>query len=388
MNSVSSWFSNISKQITDLTTIPPEDEEVKKEKEEEKESKAQHSEEEVEKKKKEEGGVKSSLSQSLSLGEIKAEEVLASTKELGTALLAWTKEAGSRVTAAASQLEETSILGEFGAEQRRFVESKERAELGKVGDGPPWAGLPDESGLRKRILALSLDSRNFLRDPPGQGAEATEEAVTTYAAVAAATLAEDPNLGKMRFRLVPKSLSEARFWRNYFYRVELVKASAEMESLALEEEAKATAASHSPGTSRSASEKSWNPNETSETAEKEEEQEAETPKEPTSKPIHHDDAAADAPESESLGQREAEEFVSDGLGREVSEEELAKVRAELGIVAEKSGEDWEAEVLADLDDFELVDEGTNGNGKSDADWEKEISDLLLAEDVQEEVNKK
>lgn len=38
-----------------------------------------------------------------------------------------------------------------------------------------------------------------------------------------ATLKEDPNLNKMRFYLVPKEIEEQVFWRNYFYRVTLLK---------------------------------------------------------------------------------------------------------------------------------------------------------------------
>lgn len=43
--------------------------------------------------------------------------------------------------------------------------------------------------------------------------------------VAKAILKEDPNLEKMRYELVPKVISEENFWRNYFYRVMLLKES-------------------------------------------------------------------------------------------------------------------------------------------------------------------
>lgn len=43
--------------------------------------------------------------------------------------------------------------------------------------------------------------------------------------VAKAILKEDPNLEKMRYELVPKMVSEENFWRNYFYRVMLLKGS-------------------------------------------------------------------------------------------------------------------------------------------------------------------
>lgn len=44
-----------------------------------------------------------------------------------------------------------------------------------------------------------------------------------YSSTAMATLKEDPNLERMRFYLVPKEVEELVFWRNYFYRVSLLK---------------------------------------------------------------------------------------------------------------------------------------------------------------------
>lgn len=56
-----------------------------------------------------------------------------------------------------------------------------------------------------------------------------------YSSTALATLKQDPNLDKMRFYLVPKEVEELVFWRNYFYRVSLLKqvslASAASDSL-------------------------------------------------------------------------------------------------------------------------------------------------------------
>ncbi len=39
---------------------------------------------------------------------------------------------------------------------------------------------------------------------------------------------EDPRLERMRYELVPKKVKEDEFWRNYFYRVGLVKQSFEL----------------------------------------------------------------------------------------------------------------------------------------------------------------
>ncbi|KAG0257270.1 Synapse-associated protein 1 [Mortierella polycephala] len=47
--------------------------------------------------------------------------------------------------------------------------------------------------------------------------------MNVYSSTATATLKLDPNLDKMRFYLVPKEVEELVFWRNYFYRVALLK---------------------------------------------------------------------------------------------------------------------------------------------------------------------
>ena len=40
--------------------------------------------------------------------------------------------------------------------------------------------------------------------------------------VALATLEADPKLQDARFKLVPARIKEEEFWRNYFYRVQLI----------------------------------------------------------------------------------------------------------------------------------------------------------------------
>lgn len=67
---------------------------------------------------------------------------------------------------------------------------------------PPWVGYNEEETMKNQILALSTDERNFLRDPPA-GVPFHFENDSMYP-VALATLQEDKNLSKMRFRLVPK----------------------------------------------------------------------------------------------------------------------------------------------------------------------------------------
>ena len=90
----------------------------------------------------------------------------------------------------------------------------------------PWSGYQNEDDLKEKILTLSADSRNFLRAPPG-GVNFDLE-TSGVAAHALVLLKEDPRLERMRYELVPKKVKEDEFWRNYFYRVGLVKQSFEL----------------------------------------------------------------------------------------------------------------------------------------------------------------
>ncbi|KAF7642036.1 hypothetical protein LDENG_00265970, partial [Lucifuga dentata] len=51
-------------------------------------------------------------------------------------------------------------------------------------------------------------------------------------------LEEDQLLNHMRFDLVPKQVKEEVFWRNYFYRVSLIKQSAQLTALAAQQQQK------------------------------------------------------------------------------------------------------------------------------------------------------
>ncbi|KAK0138662.1 Synapse-associated protein 1 [Merluccius polli] len=132
-----------------------------------------------------------------------------------------------------------TILGEFQKEQEKFVQEKNAKQLGDllkqlnsiVGVAvPPWVGFNDEESIQQQILALSADKRIFLREPPA-GVQFPFDFLQ-MSPVAMVMLEEDELLSKMRFHLVPKQVKEEAFWRNYFYRVSLIKQSAQISLLA------------------------------------------------------------------------------------------------------------------------------------------------------------
>uniref|UniRef100_A0A1I8I595 BSD domain-containing protein n=1 Tax=Macrostomum lignano TaxID=282301 RepID=A0A1I8I595_9PLAT len=140
-------------------------------------------------------------------------------KSWGTTLYCLGRRATSAVasTAAAAAAAAMAVTDSGQQQQQASLASSAAAE-------PPWSGL--EPGPRNQILSLAEDPRNFLRPPPAScGFEFCLEPVLPSAMAA---LEADPALRQMRFRLVPRRLAEEQFWRNYFYRVSVIRRSAQL----------------------------------------------------------------------------------------------------------------------------------------------------------------
>ncbi|CAK9819142.1 Synapse-associated protein of 47 kDa [Anthophora plagiata] len=285
-------------------------------------------------------------------------KALASAKTLGGFLYSAVNKAGKTVVEAGAKIkktvEENRLVAELNKEQEAFIANK-HTEKGEA--VAPWVGAPNEDVLREECLSLSTDQRNFLRPPPeGVDFPWDFEAVQP---MAHATLALDPNLENMRFQLVPKVISEENFWRNYFYRVSVLRQSHELNAMAQAEnptqasagnvdqaEVQVTTGQESSGTVTTGS----------------------------------NSALADSP---------GHEFVSDSM--RVLDTDLEEVREgmkKLGMQPPKE-EDWERELEAELKDYEVVtgNEEKNctvapvrGTVTLDKDeWEKQIDELLANE---------
>ncbi|CAL1531661.1 unnamed protein product, partial [Lymnaea stagnalis] len=157
-------------------------------------------------------------------------KALNTAREFGNILFSFGKAATKTVTDTANKIkhtvEEKTILGDFTREQDKFMEENREKVKQQEAAVAPWVGFNDEDDLKTQILALSLDKRNFVRNPPA-GVQFQFDFNSSYP-VALATLQEDPNLQKMRFDLVPKQVNEETFWRNYFYRVSLIRQSSQL----------------------------------------------------------------------------------------------------------------------------------------------------------------
>ncbi|EZA51748.1 Synapse-associated protein of 47 kDa [Ooceraea biroi] len=260
------------------------------------------------------------------------------------------------------------LIAELNKEQEAFIASKQAGE--KVEAVAPWVGAPNEDALREECLSLSTDRRNFVRAPP-PGVEFAWD-FEAIQPMAQATLALDPNLESMRFELVPKVISEENFWRNYFYRVSLLRQGYELNAMASQQEES-------------------NPNQTlaSTTDSIDHTQVQMTTGQATST------GATTTSSNSALADSPGHEFVSDTM--RVSDTDLEEVREgmkKLGMQPPKE-EDWERELEAELKDYEVVTGGGNGASQersiasnattkdvtaSDNDWEKQIDELLANED--------
>ncbi|XP_071481440.1 synapse-associated protein 1-like [Diadema antillarum] len=260
-------------------------------------------------------------------------------------------------------MEEQTIVGDFQKEQEKFMKEKhsKRSEVAL----PPWVGYNEEEQMKEQILALSQDKRNFLRNPPA-GVQFHFE-FTAVHPIAMATLQEDNNLRKMRFELVPKKITEENFWRNYFYRVSLIKQSSQLTSLA----AKSGDGRKGSGSASHSSDEG-----SSQKGDKTPPTDAKSAQSLPSKPAKGADEDEEQLEIDRPDSPPGSEFISDAFNSELDEADLKKGMEQLGMDKkdEEVTEDvpeWEKELQQELQDYEVVEEG-----EENEEWEREINQML------------
>ncbi|XP_061876576.1 synapse-associated protein 1 [Entelurus aequoreus] len=252
-----------------------------------------------------------------------------------------------------------TFLGDFQKEQEKFVqENKAKRSEAAV---PPWVGYNEEETIQQQILALSADKRNFLRDPPA-GVQFHFDMEHMYP-LAAVMLEEDQLLNRMRFDLVPKLVKEDVFWRNYFYRVSLVKQSAQLTALAAQQQKDG----EDRGPAVSPDDVVLRDNV--------------RPKTPPvsigdmQKPPHEEDEEI----STSPG---VSEFVSDAFdSAAIDREDLRKEMEQLVLdnkdsPPDEEHADWEKELQQELQEYEVM---TEADGR-DSQWDLEIEEMLQADE--------
>ncbi|XP_046886292.1 synapse-associated protein 1 isoform X2 [Hypomesus transpacificus] len=274
-----------------------------------------------------------------------------------------------------------TILGDFQKEQQKFVEEKKA----KKSDAavPPWVGYSEEETIQQQILALSADRRNFLRDPPA-GVQFHFDSEQMYP-IAMVMLQEDELLNRMRFDLVPKHVKEEMFWRNYFYRVSLVKQSAQLTALAAQQQASEPRdtedkeVAHPEDVSLTENIRPKTPpvsiSDRSKTAEHEEEEISTSP--------GVSEFVSDAFDTCDIDQedlrKEMKQLVLDKKG-ETETPEGVTYKGDLGLSVsatyKEECSDWEKELQQELQEYEVVAESDNKDDK----WDQEIEDMLQGDD--------
>ncbi|XP_016066668.1 PREDICTED: synapse-associated protein 1 [Miniopterus natalensis] len=253
-----------------------------------------------------------------------------------------------------------TIIGDFHKEQKKFVEEQHTKKSEAA--VPPWVDSNDEETIQQQILALSADKRNFLRDPP-IGVQFQFDFDQMYP-VALVMLQEDELLSRMRFALVPKLVKEEVFWRNYFYRVSLIKQSAQLTALAAQQQASGKEKSHGREDALPLTE-------------------AVRPKTPPV--VIKSQLKTQEDEEEISTSPGVSEFVSDAFDAcNLDQEDLRKDMEQLVLdkkqeettVLEEDSTDWEKELQQELQEYEVVTESE----KRDENWDKEIEKLLQEED--------
>ncbi|XP_014120673.2 synapse-associated protein 1 isoform X1 [Zonotrichia albicollis] len=251
-----------------------------------------------------------------------------------------------------------TIIGDFQKEQKKFVQEQQTKKSEAA--VPPWVDSNEEETIQQQILALSADKRNFLRDPPA-GVQFHFDFDQMYP-VALVMLQEDELLNRMRFDLVPKHVKEEVFWRNYFYRVSLIKQSAQLTALAAQQQA--AGKEESKG--------------------REEDNELKETVRPKTPPVTIKPQIKSQEDEEEISTSPGvSEFVSDAFDTcNLNQEDLRKEMEQLVLdkkketsVVEEETADWEKELQQELQEYEVVTESE----KHDENWDKEIEEMLQEE---------
>ncbi|XP_053166835.1 synapse-associated protein 1 [Hemicordylus capensis] len=251
-----------------------------------------------------------------------------------------------------------TIIGDFQKEQKKFVQQQHTKKSEAA--VPPWVDSNEEETIQQQILALSADRRNFLRDPPA-GVQFNFDFDQMFP-VAMVMLQEDELLNRMRFDLVPKHVKEEIFWRNYFYRVSLIKQSAQLTALAAQQQAVRKEENSS-----------------------EEDRQLTEIVRPKTPPVAIKSQLKPQDEDEEISTSPGvSEFVSDAfdacslnredLRKEIEQLVLDKKKEETMTVEEETA-DWEKELQQELQEYEVVTESE----KRDDNWDKEIEEMLQGE---------
>ncbi|KAL7073928.1 hypothetical protein ACQ4LE_006851 [Meloidogyne hapla] len=113
------------------------------------------------------------------------------------------------------------IIGNFEKERQKFIDELESEKQTKAEYSSQLCLLLDNPEAKRHIISISSDTKNFTEDLPISSDIGTE--VEEIKSNAKEFFKLDPRLEGVRFELVPKRITEGKFWQNYAYKLSLVK---------------------------------------------------------------------------------------------------------------------------------------------------------------------
>jgi len=120
-----------------------------------------------------------------------------------------------------------NVVDTLEEEERKSVEKENKSKL-YLSANAPWENLPTNDPkiveeVTVKILEIAKHPKNILDVSPDVASTYPSLSDDERVAQAIQALDKDPLLAKLRYSLVPKIISEDQFWRNYFYRVSIIK---------------------------------------------------------------------------------------------------------------------------------------------------------------------
>ncbi|KAM3173937.1 hypothetical protein ACTXT7_011566 [Hymenolepis weldensis] len=155
-----------------------------------------------------------------------------SSAKLAAELKSTAKQVSERIAASKPFVEFDRAHADFVAERKKVLSGENVLSTNILYSACKNGSELDEEShnrqqrIKAEVLRLSLDEQNFLRPPPhGSCFRWSPQLAALHMPLAMGLLNEDGNLASMRFKLVPRRMKEDDFWRNYFYRVSLIRQS-------------------------------------------------------------------------------------------------------------------------------------------------------------------
>nr|CAD2180338.1 unnamed protein product [Meloidogyne enterolobii] len=129
--------------------------------------------------------------------------------------------ASTKIQEEAKNFTPLKIIGNFEKERQKFIDELESEKRTKIEDSSQLCRLLDNLEAKRHIISISSDTKNFTEDLPISSDIGIE--VEEIKANAKEFFKLDRRLEDVRFELVPKRITEAKFWQNYAYKLSLVK---------------------------------------------------------------------------------------------------------------------------------------------------------------------